>query len=95
MYVCICNGVTEDDVHGCLSDGAMTTKDVKTACGMKPGCGSCTKRICGMVSEYRTASELVDAFTGGPLPLEIVPACTEDIEAPEPFEGDSAPLTAA
>ncbi|MFG2002495.1 bacterioferritin-associated ferredoxin [Spirillospora sp. NPDC048911] len=72
MYVCVCNAVTEDDVRGCMADGCMTTRDVKTACGMKPGCGSCTKRLSAMVSEYRTASDLVDALTGGPLPLEIV-----------------------
>ncbi|KAB2351633.1 (2Fe-2S)-binding protein [Actinomadura rudentiformis] len=73
MYVCICNAVTEDDVRGCMADGCKTTKDVKTACGMKPGCGSCTKRLSAMVSEYRTASDLVDAMTGGPAPLEVVP----------------------
>ncbi|MFD0904452.1 (2Fe-2S)-binding protein [Actinomadura sediminis] len=74
MYVCICNAVTEDDVHGCMASGACATvKDVKAACGMKPGCGSCTRRISAMVSEYRTASELADALTGGPLPLAAVP----------------------
>lgn len=81
MYVCICNAVTEDDVHGCMANGACATvKDVKTACGMKPGCGSCTRRISAMVSEYRTASELADALTGGALPLSAVPEPT----APEP-----------
>lgn len=72
MYVCICNAVTEDDVHGCMASGCTTAKDVKAACGFKPGCGSCTKRIHAMVSEYRTASELADALTGGPLPLAPV-----------------------
>ncbi|MEU5883163.1 (2Fe-2S)-binding protein [Spirillospora sp. NPDC047279] len=74
MYVCICNAVTEDDVRGCMAEGGCTTaKDVRTACGMKPGCGSCTRRLHALVSEFRTASELVDAMTGGPLPLEVVP----------------------
>lgn len=99
MYVCICNGVTEDDVRGCLADGAASARDVKAACGMKPGCGSCTKRLCAMVSEHRTATELVDALTGGPLPLEIVPAGPSQQprhpEHPQTIEGDSAPLTAA
>jgi bacterioferritin-associated ferredoxin len=73
MYVCVCNAVTEDDVRGCMANGGCTTaREVKSACGMKPGCGSCTKRLHAMVSEYRTASELVDAMTGGPLPLEVV-----------------------
>ncbi|MCQ0016056.1 (2Fe-2S)-binding protein [Actinomadura madurae] len=55
MYVCICNAVTEDDVRGCMADGCTTAKAVKAACGFKPNCGSCTKRIHQMVSEYRTA----------------------------------------
>jgi bacterioferritin-associated ferredoxin len=73
MYVCVCNAVTEEAVHHCLSTGAQSTREVKEATGMKPGCGSCTKRLCAMVSEWRTASELLDALTGGPATLQAVP----------------------
>ncbi|MFI0367151.1 bacterioferritin-associated ferredoxin [Actinomadura sp. 1N219] len=73
MYVCICNAVTEDDVHGCMATGCRTAREVKAACGFKPGCGTCTKRIHTMVSEYQTASELADALTGGPAELAAVP----------------------
>ncbi|MBO2462861.1 (2Fe-2S)-binding protein [Actinomadura violacea] len=103
MYVCICNAITEDDVHGCLSGGGCgTAKEVKAACGFKPGCGSCTKRLHAMVSEYRTASELADALTGGPLPLAAVPdetpvgAAADEIVPPAPAtETGAAPRTAA
>jgi bacterioferritin-associated ferredoxin len=104
MYVCICNAVTEDDVHGCMANGCTTAKAVKAACGFKPGCGSCTKRIHRMVSEYQTASELADALSGGPLGLSSVPA-TSAPETPGPAmpgpylpetaEGGAAPPTAA
>lgn len=88
MYVCICYAVTEDDVHGCMANGTCATvKDVKAACGMKPGCGSCTRRLSGLVSEYRTASELADALTGGPLPLAAVP------EPAPPMPGTATPGT--
>ncbi|MCD0453797.1 (2Fe-2S)-binding protein [Actinocorallia sp. API 0066] len=73
MYVCVCNAVTEDDVHTCLAAGAQTTRQVKDGCGMKPGCGTCTRRITAMVSEWKTASELMDAMTGGPATLHPVP----------------------
>ncbi|MFC4054041.1 bacterioferritin-associated ferredoxin [Actinomadura syzygii] len=73
MYVCICNAITEDDVNGCMASGCASAREVKAACGFKPGCGSCTKRIYRMVSEYRTASELADALTGGPAALTAVP----------------------
>ncbi|HEU5023679.1 MAG TPA: (2Fe-2S)-binding protein [Spirillospora sp.] len=107
MYVCICNAITEDDVHGCLSGGGCgTAKEVKAACGFKPGCGSCTKRLHAMVSEYRTATELADALTGGPLPLAAVPdgpaapaaPAAEPIVPPAPVTGaetGTAPPTAA
>ncbi|CNF08542.1 bacterioferritin-associated ferredoxin [Mycobacterium tuberculosis] len=74
MYVCICNAITEDDVHGCMASGCATAKAVKAACGFKPGCGMCTKRIYTMVSQYRTANELADALTGGPRPLMPAPS---------------------
>ncbi|MGY4098744.1 (2Fe-2S)-binding protein [Nocardia sp. R16R-3T] len=45
MYVCICNAVSESDVHSCVAAGASSTAQVKKACGWKPGCGSCTRRL--------------------------------------------------
>ena len=62
MYVCICNAVTEDDVRGCVAAGACSTREVKAAFGMRPGCGTCTRRLCALVGEGRTAAELSDAL---------------------------------
>ena len=95
MYVCVCNAVTENDVRGCMAEGGCrTTREVKAACGMKPGCGSCTKRLHAMVSEYRTASELVDALTGGPLPLEVVDPAPGQPGTPRPEPVAELPITA-
>jgi bacterioferritin-associated ferredoxin len=57
MYVCICNAVTEDDVHGCMASGCRTAKEVKAACGFKPACGTCTRRIHAMVREFAAPPE--------------------------------------
>ncbi|MDL4776101.1 MULTISPECIES: (2Fe-2S)-binding protein [Thermomonosporaceae] len=100
MYVCVCNAVTEDDVRDCLAHGgSRSAKDVKAACGMLPGCGSCTKRLHAMVSEHRTASELVDALTGGPAPLELAPELPREVPVGDTpmieLERGSAPQTAA
>ncbi|MGI5206796.1 (2Fe-2S)-binding protein [Spirillospora sp. CA-108201] len=73
MYVCICNAVTEDDVHGCMASGCTTAKAVKAACGFKPGCGLCTKRIHTMVSEYQASTAMADALAGGPHALTALP----------------------
>ncbi|MBW8484686.1 hypothetical protein K1Y72_20040 [Actinomadura sp. PM05-2] len=93
--------MTEDDVRGCLAAGCGSAKEVKAACGMQPGCGSCTKRLYGLISEHRTASELVDALTGGPLPLEVVPADPAAPPAPaapqtwpQPIAGEDATAAA-
>lgn len=51
MYVCVCHSVTEDDVRGRLSDGACSPREVRTMCGMRPGCGSCVQRICALIEE--------------------------------------------
>jgi bacterioferritin-associated ferredoxin len=94
MYVCICNAITEDDVHGCLSRGGCgSAKEVKAACGFKPGCGSCTKRLHAMVSEYRAAGELAGALTGGPAPLAAVPDAVPAAAGPAsgPADGVTAP----
>jgi bacterioferritin-associated ferredoxin len=98
MYVCVCYAVTEDDVRGCMASGTCSPREVKAACGMKPGCGSCTKRLYALMSECRTAGELVDAMTGGPaspvmdaddLP-ELAPPCVR--QGPVPVAGPTLPV---
>lgn len=57
MYVCLCHAVTEDDVRKSVAAGAGSTREVKAACGMKPGCGSCVKRLCALIGECRATSQ--------------------------------------
>lgn len=83
VYVCICNAVTEDAVHACLASGSTNLREVKQGCGMKPGCGSCTKQINTMLSEWQTASELLDAITGGPANLASVSG--DEVPATQPL----------
>ncbi|MFB4313393.1 bacterioferritin-associated ferredoxin [Actinomadura sp. 21ATH] len=93
MYVCICNAVTEDDVRSCMAGGACSPKEVKAACGMKPGCGSCTKRLHALVSEYRTASELADAITGGPASPVMPAERTQPMPVADPAAPAAPPVT--
>ncbi|WP_405176937.1 (2Fe-2S)-binding protein [Nocardia sp. NBC_01377] len=58
MYVCICNAVSEGDVHTCVAAGACTVRQVKKACGWKPGCGSCTTRLAEVISRARLTEAL-------------------------------------
>ncbi|MGW5375639.1 (2Fe-2S)-binding protein [Nocardia sp. NPDC003999] len=57
MYVCICNAVSEGDVHTCVSAGADSIRQVKNACGWKPGCGSCTARLAEVIGRARASTE--------------------------------------
>jgi bacterioferritin-associated ferredoxin len=45
MYVCICEGVTEDQVRSAVAGGACTIEDVGAACAAGTCCGSCHDEI--------------------------------------------------
>jgi bacterioferritin-associated ferredoxin len=45
MYVCICEGVTDDEVRWAVTCGARTIEDVGEACGAGTCCGSCHDEI--------------------------------------------------
>jgi bacterioferritin-associated ferredoxin len=51
MYVCVCHAVTEDVVREHMAAGACSAKEVRVACGMRPGCGSCVTRIRMLLDE--------------------------------------------
>jgi bacterioferritin-associated ferredoxin len=51
MYVCVCHGVSENDVRDHVAAGACSAKEVRRACGMRPGCGSCVNRIRALLEE--------------------------------------------
>jgi bacterioferritin-associated ferredoxin len=51
MYVCVCHAVSEDVVREHMAAGACSAKEVRAACGMRPGCGSCVNRIRALLEE--------------------------------------------
>jgi bacterioferritin-associated ferredoxin len=60
MYVCVCHAVTEDDVRDHVAAGACSAKAVRTACGMRSGCGSCVQRICALLAECAAGRPVVE-----------------------------------
>ncbi|WP_041625159.1 (2Fe-2S)-binding protein [Stackebrandtia nassauensis] len=53
MYVCICHGVHEREVRGCIKAGARTEDAVGDACQAGTGCGTCLDRIADLLeAEY-------------------------------------------
>ncbi len=41
MYVCVCQGVTERQIHQAARDGARTLKDLRHDLGVTSECGRC------------------------------------------------------
>lgn len=41
MYVCVCNAVTERDIHHAVKNGATTVKHLKESLSVSADCGSC------------------------------------------------------
>ncbi|MGC4934133.1 (2Fe-2S)-binding protein [Gordonia sp. DT30] len=51
MFVCICRGVTEHEVHEHCADGARTVDAIGDRCGAGEGCGTCLERLQEILSE--------------------------------------------
>lgn len=45
MYVCLCFGVTEKQVHAQIEAGACSPRQIASACKAGTDCGGCVKRI--------------------------------------------------
>lgn len=41
MYVCLCHGVTDTDIHQAAQNGAATLKDLRRELGVSVECGRC------------------------------------------------------
>ncbi len=49
VYVCLCNALTEDDVHSATRDGAARPAEVFAACRCRAQCGVCVRSICNQL----------------------------------------------
>lgn len=49
MYVCSCFGITEQQVHDHVAAGACTPRDIASRSKAGTDCGSCVRRIQGLL----------------------------------------------
>ncbi len=49
MYICLCNAITDADVHRAASVGARRPRDVYEAAGCQAQCGGCTVTILNLL----------------------------------------------
>jgi bacterioferritin-associated ferredoxin len=45
MFVCLCNGITNQVVANAIADGASTTNQIAAACGAGAECGRCRRTL--------------------------------------------------
>lgn len=49
MYVCICNGVTEREIHQAIDQGAQSVRDLNRALQVGGCCGKCVSVALGVI----------------------------------------------
>lgn len=70
MYVCICEPVTESDIHEAVSQGCTTLRDLRKTLGCCGDCGRCA----------RHAKEVLDQALGRQNPCDAT-ICGEELAA--------------
>jgi bacterioferritin-associated ferredoxin len=45
VYVCLCNGITNQAVADAIANGASTTNQIAAACGAGAECGRCRRTL--------------------------------------------------
>jgi bacterioferritin-associated ferredoxin len=58
MYVCICNNVTDRDIHEAAARGARTVKDLRRELGVASDCGKCASCAREVLCEARAGAPL-------------------------------------
>jgi bacterioferritin-associated ferredoxin len=61
MFVCLCLGVTNQDVTTAVENGAWTSKQVASACGAGSDCGRCRRNVRAVIASMRCAPEAAGA----------------------------------
>ncbi|MEE1928723.1 (2Fe-2S)-binding protein [Streptomyces sp. TRM 70351] len=77
MYVCSCFGVTEQQVRQHADAGACTPRQIASACKAGTDCGSCVRRIQGILGRgacprRELADQGAPALTAEPVPAPAV-----------------------
>ena len=55
VYVCLCHGITENQVRACIEDGARSLCDLQGQLGVATNCGCCATQACDMLAAHCAA----------------------------------------
>jgi bacterioferritin-associated ferredoxin len=75
VYVCSCFGITEEQVREHAAAGACTPRQIASQSGAGTDCGSCVRRIQGLLGrELACPRRMLTAAAPAPPPLTAVRA---------------------
>ena len=57
MFVCLCLGVTNQEVTAAIENGARTSKQVAKVCGAGSECGRCRRTVRAIIESTQVSSE--------------------------------------
>lgn len=57
MFVCLCNGVTSQEIDHCCQSGAKTVEDLMNQTGAGHGCGGCKEYLWQEISKKNLENE--------------------------------------
>ena len=55
MYVCLCNGVTDQDIADAIDEGAQSLTDIQRELGAGTGCGTCREFTEQLIDQTKAA----------------------------------------
>lgn len=64
MYVCVCQAVTERQIHEAARDGARTLKDLRRDLGVASECGRCASCAHQCLKEARSQAKQCSGHHG-------------------------------
>jgi bacterioferritin-associated ferredoxin len=51
VYICLCHGITDNQIRICAHAGARTLSDLSGRLGVATQCGSCASAACEVLDE--------------------------------------------
>jgi bacterioferritin-associated ferredoxin len=51
VYICLCHGITDSQIRGCIERGARSLCDLRGELGVATQCGSCAEQASQMLDE--------------------------------------------
>jgi bacterioferritin-associated ferredoxin len=51
VYICLCNGLTDDQIARAIAEGAARPREVYAACGCRAQCSGCTRTVVAILRD--------------------------------------------